>query len=230
MTAVGDFVDHPIDFCSDNIVVVTCGTPQMNGATLVKLTLIPETQHWPGSKKGHPCNVYELVRADAGTHETFDSYWCPFAANFNGGNGVVVGLDARFLFTDRMTGCTLGIGSKTPTGNRLVLHANSQTAGLNSGAATPRGQLEAQAADQQQVLQAQATTLGHNIKTKNMIAPSKYGGGFKDLLGTPKQGTIKNASTTFGLLDLKKQDWHFYTLMYRINAMVYQHEGCKKWK
>ena len=79
--------------------------------------------HWTGLKpKASAIPVVTVMNFGGPVGKTFDAYWCPDEANAL--QQVTLSNKANFMFTAKMDGCTFGVGSVTPSKDRLVCHVN----------------------------------------------------------------------------------------------------------
>jgi hypothetical protein len=123
---------------------------------------------------GVPIRVCKLVpwmdTWQIGGDPSLEAYFCPY---FQYGTGsVTVGADFAYVFTTTMDGCSFGVGSANPAGERLLMHANqggnqaAQQAQLTAGygAAGYQAALEPDAYRRDWAGQGayMATTIGYN--------------------------------------------------------------------
>jgi hypothetical protein len=218
-----DFLNDVVGFMNQNVVVVTFTTD----SAAFKLTLFLEMKLTPADtdeqravdKKGKAIGLYYLDAAPLNDLERFDAFWCPGLNNWSGGTGVFLNPErALVMFTDTMSGCSLGVGSKTSAGGRHVVHLNQEQAARD---AVPGTDLDKIMKMQQKL---QRELLVQQGLTCKVVEPSAYGGKM-----TPTG--LKYRSTTFGAWDATKNDWVFYMQRYSRQGgypTTYTHAGCKK--
>jgi hypothetical protein len=212
MTAAQDLAQDPTGFMDDNIVVVpmtgNIGAPLLNGPIQVVLYSRPlnRVRGQRNNFSKSDVDVYFMAPPGAPGMLPQDAiidanqltvYFCPYDANNT--LGVVVSNAADLMFTTQMDGCSVGIGNKTSTGDRLIYHSNQAALGRTG----PNAQLNAQ----DQALRTAFTTDQPNIETKNIgavLSPVDY--------RESSRGTVYN-STTFGVRS--GGNWNFYAQRYR---------------
>jgi hypothetical protein len=122
------------------------------------------------------------------------------------------------MFTDTMSGCSLGVGSKTAGGSRLVIHLNQEEAAREAAPGTDLEKIiKIQQKLQRKLLKSQGVT-------SKVAEPSAYGGGMTAT-------GLKHRCTTFGAWDAAKHDWVFFMQRYSRQGgipITYTHAGCKK--
>jgi len=178
-------------FMQENIILVKFTADAAPGVQQMTLRLNENKQ---GSKLGKKVPVYYLVKAGS-DERSFSSYWCPYMKNQ--ARSVMIGNESNTMFTAEMDGCSLGVGSVTPTGHRRVTHINQASYWgqlANNGAMSEADAKMAQYDSQNMLLQEQ---LGQSV---NIIGPRKYR---RDV-----DGAFVLKSTTFGVLT--GIGWDFY--------------------
>jgi hypothetical protein len=209
MAGVIDLIADPFDFMKNNIVIVEMegnnAVRRTTGTTTLRLYSRP-TNRVKGHKrdwKKTKTPVYYLSPdpvpvffMDAIIDPIpFDAYFCPYRQAET--HGTMISGHAKLMFTTQMDGCTLGIGSATPTGDRLVFHANS---GGTSNVAMN---------NQDRSLRTEFAADGANIE--KMWSPTDY--------RTSRKGTYYKA-TTFGVRDTTTNTWSFFCQRYTVEAMA----------
>jgi len=153
-----------------------------------------------GKKLGESLNVYFIAEASmlkfspgaTAAGPAFKGYFCPYRQNDT--LGTVISNKADVMFTAAMDGCSLGIGSPTSGGARMIYHSNTANLGSQSD---PHAQGK-----------AQGTTLS-----------LMFGASGVDRVWAPKdyrfemgQGILR--STTFGVRNTGTGAWNFYSQVY----------------
>lgn len=76
-------------------------------------------------KNGRAKNLYRLDPArDGAPGDRVRAYWCPYEHNRT--RYTTLTLDADYMFTAMMDGCTFGVGHAASDGSVTVTHANAQ--------------------------------------------------------------------------------------------------------
>jgi hypothetical protein len=218
-----DFLGDVLGFMNQNVVVVSFTTDAAaSKLTLfldMKLTSATDEEQRAVDKKGNAIGLYYLDAAPVNDPERFNAFWCPGLNNWSGGSGVFLNpARAVVMFTDTMSGCSLGVGSKTQAGCRQVMHLNQEQAARD---AVPGTDLDKIMKMQQKL---QRELLVQQGLTCKIVEPSAYGGKM-----TPTG--LKYRCTTFGAWDTTKGDWRFYMQRYSRQGgfpVTYTHAGCKK--
>lgn len=149
------------------------------------------------SQLGHAIDVYILVPAAASDDgKSFDSYWCPYRQNDL--CSTTLGSGANFMFTATMDGCTFGVGSPSPDGAVLVMHANASDYGKES-------------IENQAEVQRTQISLTAGATPMKMLAPKDY----RIEMG---MGTL--SSTTIGIRNTGDGKWSFYSQIYEKRPMT----------
>jgi hypothetical protein len=199
--AAGDELNRrPLSFMRTNLVV-----PLLTAPSGLRSFMLDDRLGECRLADGTPCQGYYLLPGD-GAAGCFDAYWCHYAENAI--YGVTVGPHAKLMFTADMTGCSLGVGSRTNTGHQFVTHSNcmaignliSDLYGQDNG---PTMQLLVQRATQQfaqrvSIQQAHGGDVG--LQT---IEPPSY-------RRDPIEPTQTLDSTTFGIRDTNRNEWAYY--------------------
>jgi len=197
LTAAQDFIDNPLAFCADNIILVSEFQGEMRSGLHV-FTL----EHAPnliGKQLGRMLNVYRLK--PSGSVVGILAYWCPYRGNSV--HGTTVGYRARFMFTATMDGCSLGVGSDAGRGTRFVTHANAGTFGAKFEPQLGMDKAREMQRDMQRSLIARKHGADGNVA---VVSPLNY---MKDV-----DGELALKSTTFGYRPDGVDDWHFYAHRY----------------
>lgn len=125
-TVVDRFLDDPVDFMTNNIVITPeCGGLLDNGGikyfTLTKLPSTGKSVERPGATI--PCyQAHPTLQGSA--NGIFLTYWCPYVEGSL--RSTTVAHSANIMLTAPMNGCSFGIGGETSTGERLVGHSNAK--------------------------------------------------------------------------------------------------------
>ena len=173
---------------SSHIVMVSY-TPTRNTAGVHGMSVVAgfnDNPNWIG--RDHTGQALDVctVKNTAPVGATFASYWCPYEAN--NCKLAWLGADASYMFTAKMDGCTFGVGSAAPSGERMVAHANMGGKG----------------ADQLDLIRGKvAFKRDQGLKT---LAPSSYYFDGEDPVTASKW---RIQATTFGLR-LADGTWKFY--------------------
>lgn len=212
MTPAQRLMLDAVKFMASNIVVVdwdgdairkrlrtgdyTQGTHLMYLHKLNQQTAVGQTKDW----FSEALPVYKLRRTDTAQGDgaeidgnSISVYFCPY----RGGRtlGTVVGSQASLFFTSEMDGCSLGFGSVTPEGARLVYHSN---------ASQPVATLQSQSDVQHTDLTGVFGNLPLFTRLQDELSPMKY--------RLSNAGT-EYKSTTFGVRQVVA-GWKFYTHRY----------------
>jgi hypothetical protein len=199
MSAVGKFLQSPLGFLEQNILVVGWeGRPEDNlGGRTDEMTFMTKPRTTALARKmGIDLGLYFVVPAAMANAlptmtpdgRTFDAYFCSYQQNQT--YGITLGKDADFMFTATMDGCSLGIGNANPDGSQLVYHSN----------------LGGRSEEQRLVLGlVLGLSLGH------VFEPSSYRFEYG-------QGVRK--STTMGIRSRTSNSWSFYAQIYFEDATV----------
>lgn len=187
----------PLDFMQNNLVMPMLHAP--SGRISVTLQRQGNARNSVGAII--PC--YLLLPAT--DEAAVDAYWCQYSEDKT--YSVVVGSAANLMFTADMNGCSLGVGSRTTNGERLVTHANCQTIGeLITGFADIPGAASQLAVTRmmqqffQQLSLQQAQGSDPGLAT---VDPPLY----RHDSSVPDQ---RLSSTTFGIRDAATNTWAFY--------------------
>jgi hypothetical protein len=183
------FLDDPIHFVSHCIVMTayTNATGRAAGG-LVSFAMIRTTDYEGQTFLGKSIPVFAVVDGSGYKDGAFMGYWCPYQNNAL--KSTMVWKEGNALFTDKMDGCTFGVGSVGPQGAVRVCHVNENQYQVSSNdtAAMEQAQHDEALAD-----------LGSGAK---LFEPAQY---------RRKGGEAKKlAATTFGIRDSKTNTWAFY--------------------
>ncbi|HEX7389063.1 MAG TPA: hypothetical protein VF286_03065 [Acidiphilium sp.] len=133
MTAVGQFLQSPLGFLENNIIVVGFDGIEHDplNARIETMTFVTKpAQQGEARQMGRTLGLYfavpqGMVGALPGVipdGRTFNAYFCPYRQNDT--LGTTVSNRADFMFTATMDGCSLGVGNAAPDGSRLIYHSN----------------------------------------------------------------------------------------------------------
>lgn len=196
---VKSFLDDPIDFMSKNI-LLPHSRPQSRKYWFT-FTFEGTGKRWDGEI----ANVYALAAGQEKGAGSFPAFWCKYQPEQT--CSVMVTAEADLMFTATMSGCSLGVGSKTPEGGRLVSHANcgqlAQLIGSYLESNDQQWKIAAMRAAQQALQHASLLQEQKNDLGMEDIAPPRY-------LFDDKE-TEELDSTTFGVRDPSTDEWAFYT-------------------
>ena len=197
--AAAALLNDPVAFMRVNLVSV-----QVVAASGLQSFCLDDSLGEARLPNGAVIRGYYLMPGDGGAG-CFTAYWCRYEAEQT--HSVVVGSAADLMFTATMNGCTLGIGSRNNTGNRLISHANSSGATVNFIHDTVEqrhvGALAAMLVSRshQQYQQRLAVQAAHTGPV-TLVEPSMY------RRDANEQEILD--STTFGVRDAAADDWGFY--------------------
>jgi hypothetical protein len=210
-TAAEALIRNPLLFMRNNLVVIGYG--DISGKT--KLFLDDAQGDVWNASRTLELPGYFLKGGDDGPG-CFDAFWCQYEENKT--FSVVVGPDADVMFTATMTGCSLGVGSRTESGHRLVSHANCARVGVSVNSELQDSEPEirlVKAREAQQNAQLESLQETHEGDSGlQIVDPSKYR---RDPNWQPidlKPNLQELSSTTFGVRDKKTNDWAFYVQKY----------------
>jgi len=204
------FTNAPLVFMQGNLVAVQVHAPRGRHSFM-----LDDSAGHARNAAGALIPAYYLMPGDGG-HGCFEAYWCPYEPS--GIRSVVVGSAAQFMFTATMAGCTLGVGSRTAAGERLVSHANAMATvdfmyGDNPNALSDFQmalvRARQQAVQKGLVLRRQRVG-GQPDPGLTLIEPKNY--------RADAAGNQTLSSTTFGLRNEGTDDWGFYTQKYDPNS------------
>jgi hypothetical protein len=164
-----DFLSDPWGFLADNLVIMGVEAYGGSGIKPFKVVSVSSSDA-TATKSGTICNVFNLI-PDTTRTGSFDAYWCPYEREDT--FSVTAGTAADFLFTATITGCSIGLGSETSDGSRLVLHSNL-------GSTHPKFMSQGEAQDSTLKLMMGASG-------KTVFGPSSYRNG---LNGEKYTGTV----------------------------------------
>jgi hypothetical protein len=178
-------------------------------------TYIP-TMTFNGPPGGAVYKLEFLTPLQAGTRDdAFETYWVPYAQD-TPGLLTMLGNDAEFMFTAKMTGCSFGIGSHAGNGVVGVAHSNAMASGSAVQGDDQRKRDTARRV-QQGMLRAHRHDPGGIDLSVRIISYDMYmmNGAALD---------AQQGSTTYGVHDLN-QSWFFSTLKYSEAGRTITHRG-----
>jgi hypothetical protein len=199
--AVAALVRDPLLFMRTNLV-----RPNLGGAVFgndpIWMTLVADKP--AALPDGQVIRAWSITLGAADRPDSFKAYWCPYAIDTT--RSVTIGPAATLMFTADMTGCSLGVGSRTITGHQLVSHANCAQIGSlianfygNDDGAMQLFVLR----ESQRAFQNLSLRQSHGGDPGMMaIEPASY-------VQDAREPTQELSSTTFGVKDEHDQ-WAFY--------------------
>jgi hypothetical protein len=173
-------------------------------------------------------NVYKLEFLTEAlgqqNNDAFKTYWVPYKSD-DVGTLTVLGNDANFMFSARMTGCSFGIGSHAGDGVVACAHVNSMSSGTAINKESQENQLEQQKKVQRAFLYSHRKTGPNTFDesrnlTKRIISFDMYmydNGNFDTSL----------SMTPFGV-HATGGPWTFYSQRYRGIGLNVRHAGVIK--
>lgn len=209
LEAVKAFRKNPVSFMRSNIVFPNLEEP--SGRYWFTLEEMRDgASRWDGVSVAR----YALVRGEPNEPSSFEAFWCDYRENQT--RQVTVSDGADYLFTASMSGCSVGVGSLTPDGKRLVSHVNCARIGFLVAEHTGEGLAgEWKGRMIQRMLQARSIRQVHgNDNGVQVVGPTQY-------RTDPKTGGQLLDSTTFGVRDRFTNDWAFYVQKrYDVDTLV----------
>ena len=192
MSAVGTFLQAPLSFMEDNLLLVFSSSDKGG----IQDFTIKELNNYQGSKLGKAKPVH-CLSSNTADKQTFKAYWCPF--QINNLCSVMLGSDADFMFTSAMNDCSFGAGSAAAgsPSSRMVTHANFKSPASRGGSHI--SQYDAQ----DSMLKI---SLGAGAK---VISPGSTGSYRRDV-----DGALVLHATTVGIRSKVTGKWDFYTQRY----------------
>lgn len=124
MATQADFINDPWKFLKDHLVVMGMEGYGAAGVKWFKLEKMPKSQAYVSSTIFNiKSDVFLLKGHIAGaTAGYFQAYWVPYEREET--KFGMVSTAAPFAFTATITGCSIGLGHETATGDKLVIHSN----------------------------------------------------------------------------------------------------------
>ena len=216
MPVPDDFINGPEAFMAANVVKMNVIKGGLRAAGSKA-----EVKHWAFTEYNNPvdnlpgANVYVLQDVAVDAPGAFRAYYCPFA--LDDWQYSMLGNDALFMFTDRMNGCTFGVGSQGAglAGKVLVCHLNMVSTSSTGGTAASGEQQQAKV--QRGIFVGKMKKLGAG--PGQIMEPPTYMGGAADQPG-------KKMATTFGF-HARNNPWTFKSLAYRQAGSTHYHDGLK---
>jgi hypothetical protein len=193
---VDAFRAAPTRFMDDFVVIPKI--PDTLAARDHDFTIAPERGLLCRRTNGSLAAAYEL-RVARGGEDSFQAFWCPYVENRV--RHVLIGPTADFVFTALMSGCSLGVGSRTPQDKYLISHANKATHGAVVADATDnidQGRETQRAAQARKILRRHRGDSGVRL-----IEPGAY-------RVNPVTREVHLNATTFGVRDRAMGRWAFY--------------------
>lgn len=202
----GNFLSDPVGFMQDNLVVPHhegIGKAQADAGVhtlaLVKHAskakqLGKEIDRWVLMKNYRRMNPSKIGAV-------FQAYWCPYDQNHT--FSCQLGLDAPYMFTATMDGCSFGVGNQAGDGSCHVAHSNE--AGFGASREAQFGMSGARQFQRGEQANRLTHRLGQGI---DIIDPTHY------MADLDQELVLK--STTFGIR--AGNQWQFFTQKYWING------------
>ena len=124
MATQADFLNNPWNFLKDHIVLMGMEGYGAAGVKWFKLDKYDRQKAYAVSTIFNvKSDVFLLKGHIAGaTAGFFQAYWCPYEREET--KFAVIGNQHDFCFTATITGCSIGLGHETATGDKLVIHSN----------------------------------------------------------------------------------------------------------
>ncbi len=144
MPTVADLTGNPGTFFANNIVMVAYNAQQRNLGQVWPMWLADGWRAAPTLDLGwtgkHGMPVCTIMNMGSVVGPTFNAIWCPYESGAL--RQVQLTNAANLMFTAKMDGCTFGVGSEAPNGDRMVCHVNlggqgQQQADMLAGATSP---------------------------------------------------------------------------------------------
>uniref|UniRef100_UPI003F6E813A hypothetical protein n=1 Tax=Elioraea sp. TaxID=2185103 RepID=UPI003F6E813A len=124
MPTQADFLNDPWDFLKSHLVLMGMEGYGAAGVKWFKLVQVPRTSAFAVSTIFNvKSDVFRLVGHLGGaTAGYFQAYWCPYEREET--KFAVIGTAANYCFTAEISGCSIGLGHETGTGDKLIIHSN----------------------------------------------------------------------------------------------------------
>jgi hypothetical protein len=192
------FFDDPARFASKTV-ILTAYTNAVGRAAggQVRFAMLRTDDYTAKTFHGDDIPVFVVVDGTGYGDGAFDGYWCPYEQDSV--KSTTVWRHGNALFTDKMDGCTFGVGSVGANGAVRVCHVN-------------QSQYQVSSADTALMEQHQHDdALAELGVGATLLEPSKY---------RRKQAeNEKVAATTFGVRDKNTNTWSFYAQLYTGGGM-----------
>jgi len=202
--AVTLFQTDPVRFMKSQVIIVGTSQAVNRAKGLYNMTLEAEDVAQCTLLEDGSENYAFTLREALGTEPSFSAFWCPYQQD--GRKSVMIDRQADFVFTFTMDGCSLGLGSRTATGARLVTHVNCAWAGDQ---AKKKGATNAQCRLAQAQAQLGQLQMKHHAPgLRAVIGPAQY-----------MQEGVTLAATTVGIRKTK-DNWNFYVQRYIPSSMM----------
>ncbi|HVL02020.1 MAG TPA: hypothetical protein VM553_19520 [Dongiaceae bacterium] len=210
-----EFCDSPYQFMKKHIVVVTISDQFKKPDRNLVTAFVVEDDKANVAEKPQS-KVFKLYLVEDPTApqpppHTREVYWCHYERNTS--HGSMLGMRHAYMFTPTMTGCTLGVGSQNK-GSVRVAHCNMKPSEPVRGA---MAFMQAQARQQLQTLQGDFAQAQRRLR--KVVQPFDYMQGDKNI-------DLSRQATTFGRRN-DKDEWKFYSQIYRKVDRTYYHFGVK---
>ena len=204
MSALEKFLQDPVAFLNNHVLLPPHEAQRgINTFTIFQSPELIDLRARRGD--GKLGQVYALAPSRAAPQEPkFVAYWCPYAEGQI--HSVVLGRQANFAFTAKLTGCSLGIGSASADGGRLFSHANAALEGAKVHKGTG-SVIDAAIAQQQAQLQLIAQHHQDQSQRVDVLTPALY-------RLNPKSMEEDMEATVVGVRDSKNNNWKFYLQRY----------------
>lgn len=214
-----DFCDSPYQFMKKHIVVVTISDHFIKPNGNVVTAFVVEDDRADIAEPPAPqSKVFKLYLTEDPAapkpppQHTRRVYWCHYEPGVT--HASMLGKGHAYMFTPTMNGCTLGIGSQN---NGVVRVAHSNVAQSSAGMPNAKATIQLQAHRQVATLDARFEQA--NDPLKKIVPPFAYMKGSRGI-------DISRNATTFGRRN-DRDEWKFYSLMYRKIDRTYYHFGVK---
>jgi hypothetical protein len=191
------FFKNPVSFALSAVLIpgYTDMTVRQTGG-IGRMALVPSEGYTAKRFHGEPIPVYVISDGRQFEDGGFDAYWCPY--DNNSVTSVTVRKHANAMFTDRMDGCTFGVGSMSKDGSVLVTHVN-------------QNQFEEPGDTSKMESEQRRLALKEVGPGGRLFEPVNY---------RRKPGeTEKLESTTFGVGNWKTKTWSFYAQLLERGGM-----------
>jgi hypothetical protein len=185
------FFDNPVKFVMTNLLMPVYTNTHIGingGRARFALPRAKDSDYTGERFHGTPIPVHTIVDGTDYAEAAFDGYWCPF--EMDQVKQITVWKEGDALFTDRMDGCTFGIGTPGADGAVLVTHVNQSK--------------YEQQNDKSKMIRKQRKKAKRVIGTGGTIFEPP------DYRTKPAEEGTWLVSTTFGVRNPSNNTWTFY--------------------